>query len=141
VPETDDVVALCVEGEFDMTNSSLIAMRGEEVLGAGKHLILDLSEATFIDSHVVHALFTIASRARRSGRVAVLELHTAGTVETVLEVCRVERVIPRVNNRSDAIHTIRQLDVSIHTIRQLDVSADKTDRHATIATSSRFAGW
>jgi anti-sigma B factor antagonist len=112
VAETDDIAVLCLEGDFDLANASEITLHSDELLAAGKHLIIDLSDATFIDSHVVRALYRVATQARRSGRLAVLELHTAAIVERVVEICAVQRVIPRVHDRTEAIHTIRLLDLS-----------------------------
>ena len=109
VPETDEVVALCLEGEFDMTNASCIIEESERVLASDKHVILDLSQATFVDSAVINALFHVHRQAGVHDRLAVLQLGTAAIVEAVLEVTGVERVLPRTHTRTEAIATIRQL--------------------------------
>ena len=111
VAETEGIAALCLEGDFDLANASKIIEEGERLL-VTKHVILDLGEATFIDSAVVHALFTLASEARTNRRVAVLQLGTAAIVERVLEVSCIDRVLPRVRARAEAIETIRRLERS-----------------------------
>lgn len=42
----------------------------------------------------------------------MLELGTAALVEKVLNIYGIERVIPRVHNRADAVHAIQELDLS-----------------------------
>lgn len=109
-PQAKDVVALCLVGEFDMANAASIGTQGEQVLRSGHHVILDLSDATFIDSTATAALFDVAQGAVTSRRIAVLQLGTAGVVETMLELSQIERVLPRVHTRSDALRAIRQLE-------------------------------
>lgn len=108
VPETDEIVALCVEGEFDMANAPRIVEESERVLTNDKHLILDLSQATFIDSSVINALFVARKQANARGRLAVLQLGTAAIVELVLKISGIEHVLPRVHTRAEAIATIHQ---------------------------------
>lgn len=78
-------------------------MESERILADDKHLVLDLSRATFIDSSVI-----AHKQARASGRLAVLQPGTAAVVELVLGVSGIERVLPRVHTRAEAIDTIRQ---------------------------------
>ena len=108
VPETDEIVALSLEGEFDLANASRIVEEGERALANANHLIVDLSKATFIDSSVIAALFGIHKQASAHNRLAVLQLGTAAIVEKTLELSRVERIIPRANTRAEAIDTIQQ---------------------------------
>lgn len=107
IPETGEIVALCLEGEFDLANASRITVEAVRALEEAKHLIVDLSKATFIDSSVITALFDMHKQARSHDRLAVLQLGTAAIVEKVLEPSGVERVIPRTNTRADAIATIQ----------------------------------
>lgn len=108
VPETDEIVALSFEGEFDLANAPRIVEDSERVLAADKHLILDLSRATFIDSSVINALFVAGRTANARGRLAVLQLGTAAVVELALKVSGIERVLPRVHTRTEAVATIHQ---------------------------------
>ena len=107
-PETDEIVALSLEGEWDMDNAPRLVEESERALADHKHLVLDLSQATFIDSSVVNALFVARKQASARGRLAVLQLGTAAIVELVLELSGIERVLPRVHTRAEAIDTIRQ---------------------------------
>ena len=109
VLETDEIVALSFEGEFDLANAPRIVEETERVLANDRHLILDLSRATFIDSSVVNALFEAHKQAKERGRLAVLQLGTAAIVELVLKLSEIERVLTRVHTRAEAIDTIRSL--------------------------------
>ena len=107
--ETDDISALCLEGEFDLSNAPQILEEGERLLADGKQLILDLSDATFVDSSVIHALFRLGAAATTRGRVVVLQVGTTRLVERVLEISNIDRVLPRVSTRPEALQAIRQL--------------------------------
>ena len=64
-------------------------------LQSGNNLILDLSQATFIDSSVVQVLVRAANAVNGCQRAVVLQLGTAAVVERVLEIVGIERVLPR----------------------------------------------
>ena len=66
VPETDAIVAVCLEGDFDLTNAQALGEQLDRALGSGNGVIVDLSEATFVDSSVIHVLVRGAKAARRS---------------------------------------------------------------------------
>jgi anti-anti-sigma factor len=103
VSETDEIVALSLEGEFDMANAPRIVEASERVLVNNKYLILDLSQATFIDSSVINALFVARKQANARGQLAVLQLGTSAIVELILKLSGIERVLPRVHTRAEAI--------------------------------------
>lgn len=107
--ETDDVAALCFRGEFDMEQTPLIVHRAERLLAGGKEIIVDLSDATFVDSRVVDALVRLRADAERKGRTIVLQFGTAELVERVIEISDSERVLPRARTRADALGLIREL--------------------------------
>jgi anti-anti-sigma factor len=105
-PERDDIVALCLEGEFDMGNVPILVQRIDQTLVRNYHLIIDLSQATFIDSSVVHALVRAEKAAQGRERKVVLQLGTDQIVERLLEVTGIERVLTRVHTRSEAVQII-----------------------------------
>jgi anti-anti-sigma factor len=108
VAETDEIAALSLEGDFDLANASRIVEEGERLL-ADKHLIVDVSEATFIDSTVIEALLRLHEEAARNGRVAVLQAGTTAAVELAIGVSGIDRVMARTATRPEAIHTIHRL--------------------------------
>ena len=106
--ETNKITAVCLKGEFDVANAPQILAEGERLLADDKEVIVDLSDATFIDSSVIEALFRLAAVGRRNGRAVVLQLGTAAIVERVIGIMNVERVLPRVSTRVQALDTIRE---------------------------------
>ena len=108
VQETDEIVALCLEGDFDMTNTpAFVAQIDHALIMENKHLIIDLSQATFIDSAVINALFHAARRAKTNDRTVVLQLGAAPIVERAIEITKIDQVLSRVSARPDAVETIR----------------------------------
>lgn len=108
VPEGDEIVALCVEGDLDLANASALGDQIDRVLESGKDLILDLSEATFIDSNVIHVIVRASRAAGGREKVMVLQLGTAAIVERVLEIAGIERVLLRAHDRQEAVRIIQQ---------------------------------
>ena len=108
VPETDEIVAVCVEGDFDLANAPALGDDIDRALDSGNDLIVDLSEATFIDSSVINVLVRASKAAGAREQTMVLQLGTAVIVERVLEIARIERVLPRAHDRQEAVRIIQQ---------------------------------
>jgi anti-sigma B factor antagonist len=107
--EADGITAIRLEGDCDLTNASVLGDEIDRALESGTALILDLSDATFIDSSVIHALLGAARKANGRGQPAVvLQLGTAASVERVLEIVSIEQVLPRAHDRPEAIRIIQQ---------------------------------
>jgi anti-sigma B factor antagonist len=108
VAEEDGIVILALQGEHDLFSAPQIVEQATHAIADRQHLILDLSEATFIDSCVVRALFQIYDIAGAHGCTCVLQLGTAAIVGRVLKITAVEQTIPRAHTRADAVHLIRE---------------------------------
>ena len=107
--ETERIAAISLEGEFDLTNSTLVMEQAEQTLDDHDHLIIDLSHATFIDSSTIRALVQTHNAAVKRGQVVVLQLATAATVERVLQVSGIDELLPRGTTRREAIQIVEQL--------------------------------
>jgi anti-anti-sigma factor len=108
VPVRDEIVAVCLEGEFDVSNVSALREEVDNAVAGGDDLIIDLSEATFIDSTVIHVLFDAASAVRGRDQAIVLQLGTTPIVERALTIVAIERVLPRAHDREEAIRMITE---------------------------------
>lgn len=108
VLETEEIAAVCLEGDFDVTNASALRGQIDRELMDGNSLILDLSQATFIDSHIIHALFDSVRAACARKRAIVLQLGTAPIVEKALEICGIQRVLDRAHDRGEAVRMIER---------------------------------
>lgn len=113
VPQKAQVVAVCLEGDFDLTNAPALEARIHLALDGGSDLILDLSEATFIDSSVIHIIARTARAARARERAIVLQLGTAAIVERALGIAKIEQVIARAHDREQALRMIEQQATSV----------------------------
>ena len=113
VPETDEIVAVCLEGDFDLANAPALDDQVDRALRDGKDLIMDLSQATFVDSSVINLLLRTARAAGRREHSVVLQLGTAAIVERVLEITSIERVLPRAHNRQEAVRILQQRAVTV----------------------------
>ena len=107
IPEAHDIVAVCLEGEFDLTNAPFLAEEIERALESASGLILALSDATFIDSSVIPVLVRTSEAARGRDQTMVLQLGTAAVVERVLEISAVERVLRRAHDRQEAVRIVQ----------------------------------
>jgi anti-anti-sigma factor len=110
IPETDEIVAVCLEGDFDLANAPAFGKEIGRALEKGNNVILDLSQATFIDSSVVHVLVNASRAVTGSERTVVLQLGTAAIVERVLQIAEIERALPRVHHRLEAVRIIQQAE-------------------------------
>jgi anti-anti-sigma factor len=111
VPATDGIVAVCLEGEFDIANVSVLTDELGNALAGDDDLILDLSETTFIDSSIIQALFNAVRAASGRDQTLVLQLGTAPIVERALELVGIEGVVARAHDRDEAVRMIqRQAD-------------------------------
>jgi anti-anti-sigma factor len=107
VPETTEIVAVCVEGEFDVANVTALREQVDGQLASENDLILDLSQATFIDSSVIRVLFDAAGAVKGRDQAVVLQLGTTPIVERALEIVGIEGALPRAHNREEAVRMIR----------------------------------
>ena len=108
VPETDEIIAVCLEGDFDMANAPVLGDQIDRALESGDNVIIDLSAATFIDSSVINVLVRASRAASGRGQAMVLQLGTAAIVERVIEITRIEQVVPRAHDRQEAVRMIQQ---------------------------------
>lgn len=110
--ETDGIVAVSLEGEFDMANAPALEDQIDLALENGNDVIVDLSEATFIDSSVIKVLFSGARAVAGRNQTLVLQVATAPIVHRVLELVAVDRVVPRARSRTEAVQMIQQKTAS-----------------------------
>jgi anti-anti-sigma factor len=103
---TDGIVAVDLAGEFDISTAPELAEQADRALAAGKHLIVNLSDATFIDSSIVHELFAADAAATKIGRTFVLQFGTHAAVERVLEITGTDKALRTAPDRPAAIKLI-----------------------------------
>jgi anti-anti-sigma factor len=105
---SDAVTALDLQGEFDIAAVPELLMHARRALAGDKHLIVNLSGATFIDSSMLHALFDIDAAARNAGRAFVLQFGTHAAVERVFEITEAHNVLRTAPTRDAALELIER---------------------------------
>lgn len=106
VDAADDITALDLEGEFDISAAPAIVEHAKRAFDAGKHLIVNLSGVTFIDSSTIHALFTTDAAAKEAGREFVLQFGSRASVKRVLAITGTDKALRIARTREDAIGLI-----------------------------------
>jgi anti-anti-sigma factor len=112
VDATDEIVALDLEGEFDISATPEVTEHASRALDAGKHLIVNLSDVTFIDSSMIHALFSADAAAQKVHRTFVLQFGTHASVERVLEITGTDKALRTAPTRDAAIDLIEKVSLN-----------------------------
>jgi anti-anti-sigma factor len=73
-------------GEHDLVNADETSQLLKELLTHNDLVVVDLGEATFIDSSLIRTLFLADENAREQGKKFRLQLGTASLVSTALRV-------------------------------------------------------
>lgn len=100
-----------VVGEVDASNASAFATQLKDVLpNSAMGLVLDLSEATYVDSSGVHLIFDLAEALRRRQQVLHLVVPPDSFVGDVLGVVNVSGVARVSDSLHDALVALRSHD-------------------------------
>ena len=67
VRETEGASVLALAGELDLASSPLLSQRAEEIVAAGRSVVLDLRGLSFIDSTGLGAIAGIERSAEKAG--------------------------------------------------------------------------
>ena len=95
-----------MRGERDLSNEEVLRDGLAAVLGHGSAVVVDLSEAAFVDSSVLH---TLASASRpawgRPGQVIVVCAQADGFTRRVLRMAGMDRVLRIAETVDDAVRS------------------------------------
>ena len=90
-------------GEHDMTTREETDRLFGQLVSENELVVIDLSEARFIDSSFVTNLLKVDRVARQQGRLVRLQIGTAPTVRRVLEISGLVEKLDCVESRDDAL--------------------------------------
>ena len=102
-----DVAIVTLVGEHDLATSKTLWDELERVVRAREAVIVDLSEAEFIDSSVLSTLLNADRLACQRGLCVTLQLATARPVERILEVSGLDSRFGIARSRQEAIAAAR----------------------------------
>ena len=103
-----DITVIALAGEHDLSTSDGIWRELELAIRARQAVIVDLSDAEFIDSSVIHQLMKADKLARSEGTHVTLQLETAPVVQRVIQVTGLERHLVIARSRELAIAAARE---------------------------------
>ena len=105
-----DVAVVKLLGEHDLAGQSDLADRLRKPVLSGERLIVDLSEAEFIDSSVLNNLLAVERLAHKRRLDIVLQLTTSSAVAQLLEISGLDRHFRSARSRQEAVRLVRAPD-------------------------------
>lgn len=104
VPAADDATVVSVTGEIDMETGPAFHTGLLHAIGAGRHgLIVDLSQATFMDSAALTSLVNAFDRLRKHGGGKLAIIASDPRMRALFDVARLDRDFMIYETRADAI--------------------------------------
>jgi anti-anti-sigma factor len=101
------IVAVELIGDLDVSAETLLTTSIRTALNRDDNVIVDMCRATFMDVAIARSLLRGHAEACAQGSMLVLQLATAHVVERVVELTRLDEVVPRVSTRVEAIGAIK----------------------------------
>jgi anti-sigma B factor antagonist len=108
-PDDDDVAVVAIRGEHDLANADALRRQLEELRAQKRPFVVDLTEATFIDSAVLGVLIGEHDRAAADGLRAgfVVAQGSGHSVRKIIDLAGVRSVLPISETRDAALEAIR----------------------------------
>jgi len=100
--ERDACEVVALVGELDMEHARSVAETLERLANGARAIVVDLSDLSFIDSSGIHAI--LQSRPRQGEIVLVCP---PGNVKRVLDVTKIDRVLPIYDTLDGALAALR----------------------------------
>ena len=102
-------VVLRITGAADIATAPSLGVQAAELIRQSDHdVVVDLSDATFIDSTALSVLLNINRRATRAG-VASAVICPAGHVRTPIRIARLEETLRVRDNETEALRCVEEL--------------------------------
>jgi anti-anti-sigma factor len=104
VEQHDAGPVVCIRGEIDLANSDdLRATIMPVVPDGGPGMVLDLTEATYLDSSGIRLVFEVAARLQSQGQRLVLAVSDAALVRRVVVLTKLEQAVPIADSVREAL--------------------------------------
>lgn len=97
---------MVVRGEHDLSTAETLRSQLEAVREQRRPFVVDLSEATFIDSAVLGVLIAAHGQASSDGTAMAFAIGSAPTVRKIIDLTGLEAVLPISGSRAEAIRAI-----------------------------------
>ena len=103
-----DIAVVALHGEHDLTTREQFASLLSTEITDNELVVVDVSEADFIDSSVCHNLIWADQLARAGGTRFVLQMGTARIVRRAIEISGVLDSVTWVGSREEALQRARR---------------------------------
>jgi len=113
-PWANDGTTLTIAGELDIAGLAALRRALQEALGAGhRHLVVDLSAATFLDCAALGELLQAVRPLHQDANAAVVFAGATGRVRRLLQVLRFDALIGTVESPEIAIAACRRHPITL----------------------------
>ena len=108
VGRQDGVWLLSLRGEHDLTTFEAVRAQMRNLLGTGRGVVVDLTEAEFIDSTVITAVLAGHDEAGTppGDRVAIVVSGDGTIPDRVVSLLRIDQMIPTFTSREAAARSV-----------------------------------
>ena len=106
--DENDVVVVRLLGEHDLATRPALLAELTTAIDSGYQVVVDVTEADFIDASILSALVTTDHQLARTQARLVLLTDTSYLVRTVLEVSGVIDMLPTARTRPEAVALARK---------------------------------
>jgi anti-anti-sigma factor len=107
--DAEGVRVVTVAGEVDLANVGAVECAVGELSNGALGVVVDLSEATYIDSSTVGLLFRLRSGLSRRGQELRVICSPGSNAWRVLQLTGFDREVPPLEDRDAAIEEIRRV--------------------------------
>ena len=106
----DGIACVGIAGEVDLLAAPVLRQSLMDVVDAGgRRVVVDFSEATFVDSTVLGVLVGANKRLRARGGLMVLVCGSSN-IRTIFEITLLDRVFDIVDSRDAALSLVRRFE-------------------------------
>jgi len=108
IDATDDRWVVALHGEHDLSTSDALTGRLNEIFAEGTSIVIDLSDAEFIDSTIIRVILNAYRRAEETqgNRVAVVVPPDNAAVDRVMELTGLGGLLPVFPDRQGALDSL-----------------------------------
>jgi anti-sigma B factor antagonist len=103
--EQPHAVTALIQGEIDLSNAAVLQARLEAAVDEGRHVVVDLTDVTFLDLRGVEVLEAVHRRTKAHGRRMVL-VASSPIVHRVLDIAEVFKAIPTADSTAQALELL-----------------------------------
>lgn len=107
VEQLGGVAVISLRGEHDLATAPAVERQLEALLGGGASVVVDLSQATFVDSSIVRALYGADPAMTDRDRRMALAAPPGTPPRRLLDLVALAGIVPTFDSRDAAVAHVR----------------------------------